>query len=427
MNSPHAHLLIRKGRVIDPSTGRDEVLDVLIENGRLMRMGASLDAPGAEIFEADGLCVFPGLVDTCVRLSEPGGRNGSIASETRAAASGGFTHLCALPDTDPVIDNTAVVRLIREHAMRAGFARVMPLAAMTQQLDGKQVAEMQTLKEAGCIGVSNAGKPIQDALIFKRCLEYATTFDIPVMLRPQDHALAAGGCAHEGPVATRLGLPSVPSVAETISLARALLLIEATGVRAHIHQLSCAASVSLIRAAKAKNIPVTADVCIHHLLLDESAIEGFNSQCHIQPPLRSKTDREALLSAVADGTIDAVCSQHTPISASSKQAPFPATKAGISGTETLLPLLLHLVEEGHLSLQRAIATLTQGAAHSIGQTIGHLEIGRYASLCIVDTKTRQRPADNWVSAGRNSPWLEAVLPGIVRLTVCEGKITWLSD
>ena len=422
MSSPKAHILIRKGRVIDPNNQRDEVLDVLIENGRLARMGASLDAPGAEIFNAEGLCVFPGLVDTCTRLTDA-----NISSETRAAASGGITHLCALPDTNPVIDSTAVVRLIRERAMKAGFARVLPLAAMTQQLEGKQLAEMQTLKEAGCIGVSNAGFPVQDALILKRCLEYAATFDIPVMLRPQDNSLAAGGCAHDGPVATRLGLPGVPSVAETIDLARALILVEASGVRAHVHQLSSGASVALIRDAKAKGLPVTADVCIHHLLLDESAIEGFNSQCHIQPPLRGKADREALLAAVADGTIDAVCSQHTAVGSSSKLAPFPATRAGIAGIETLLPLLLHLVEENHLTLHRAIEVLTSGAAKCLGQTVGHLEIGRVASLCIVDTKTRRRPSDDWISSGKNSPWMEAVLPGITRLTVCEGRVTWLSD
>lgn len=422
MAAPKAHLLIRKGRVLDPNTGRDEVLDILIENGRLVRMGASLDAPGAELFNAEGLLVVPGLVDTCVRLSD-----NNVASETRAAASGGVTHMCALPDGNPIIDSTAVVRLLRERAMRAGFARVLPLAAMTQQLDGKQLAEMQTLKEAGCIGVSNAGRPIQDTLTFKRCLEYAATFDIPVMLRPQDAALSAGGCAHDGPVATRLGLPGIPAVAETLDLARALLLVEATGVRAHVHQLSSAASVQLVRDAKTKGLPVTADVSVHHLLLDESAISGFNSHCHIQPPLRSSTDREALLAGVVDGAIDAVCSQHTPVGSSGKQVPFPASKPGVSGVETLLPLLLHLVEENRLTLPRAIDVLTRGAANCLHQTIGHLETGRSASLCVIDTRSRRRPSEDWISSTRNSPWLDAVLPGVVRLTVCEGKVSWLSD
>ena len=426
--SQKAHILIRKGRVIDPNTGRDEVLDVLIENGRLIRIAASLDAPGAEIINAEGLCVFPGLVDTCVRLSEPGGQGaGSIASETRAAASAGVTHFCARPDTDPVIDNTAVVRLIRERSLKAGFAKILPLAALTQGLEGRQLAEMATLKEAGCIGVSNAGRAVQDALVLKRCFEYAATFDIPVMVRPQDAALSAGGCAHEGPVASRLGLPGIPAVAETVDLARALLLCEASGARLHIQQLSSAAGVALVRHAKAQGLPVTADVSIHHLLLDESALEGFNSDCHIQPPLRSRADRDALLAAAADGTLDAVCSQHMPLGSSSKQAPFPATKAGISGVETLLPLMLLLVEKQALSLQRAIELLTSGPARCLGQSVGHLEIGRNASLCVIDLNARKQPIDDWLSAGKNSPWLETELPGSVRLTVCEGKVTWLSD
>ena len=426
--SQKAHLLIRKGRVIDPNTGRDEVLDILIENGRLVRIAASLDAPGAEIINAEGMLVLPGLVDTCVHLSEPGGgRSGSIASETRAAASADITHLCAQPNTNPVIDSTAVVRLIRERSFKAGFAKILPLAAMTRQLEGKQLAEMATLMEAGCIGVSNAGTPVQDALVLKRSFEYAATFGIPVMVQPQDAALSAGGCAHEGPVASRLGLPGIPAVAETVELSRALILCEATGVRLHVQQVSCGASTALIRDAKARGLPVTADVSIHHLLLDESALEGFNSDCHIQPPLRSRDDREALLVAVADGTLDAVCSQHIPLGSSSKQAPFPATRAGIAGIETLLPLMLKLVNEGTLTLHRAIELLTSGPARCLGQQIGHLEIGRNASLCVVDAAAMRTPIDDWLSAGKNSPWLDIALPGNVRLTVCEGKVTWLSD
>ena len=298
---------------------------------------------------------------------------------------------------------------------------------MTQGLEGRQLAEMVTLKEAGCIGVSNAGKPVQDTLVMKRCFEYAATFDIPVMVRPQDAALSAGGCAHDGPVASRLGLPGIPAVAETIELSRALLLCEATGARLHVQQISCAASVELLRDAKHRGLPVTADVSIHHLLLDESALENFNSDCHISPPLRSRSDRDALLAAVVDGTIDAVCSQHLPLSSSSKQAPFPATKAGISGIETLLPLMLLLVEKQVLPLPRAIELLTSGPARCLGQQIGHLEIGRAASLCVVDAKSQGAPSDDWLSTGKNSPWLDNQLPGNVRLTVCEGRVTWLSD
>lgn len=423
--SKKAHLLIRKGRVIDPNNGRDEVLDLLVENGRLTRMAASLDAPGAQIINAEGLLVLPGLVDSCVHLSEPGaGRSGSITSETRAAASAGITHLCSQPDTYPVVDSTAVVRLIRERAGQAGFAKILPLAAMTQGLEGRQLAEMVTLKEAGCIGVSNGSKPVQDTLVLKRCFEYAATFGIPVMLRPQDEALSVGGCAHDGAVASRLGLIGIPAVAETIALSRALLLCEATSARLHIQQVSCAASVALIRDAKLRGLAVSADVCIHHLLLDESALENYRSDCHIQPPLRSQHDREALLAAAADGTIDAVCSQHIALGTSSKQAPFPASKAGISGVETLLPLMLDLVEQKAFTLMRAIELITSGPAHCLGRQVGHLEIGRPASLCLVDPRVQHTPAQQWLSAGKNSPWLHTRLYGMVNLTVCEGKISW---
>ena len=424
-----ASILFRKARVLDPANQRDEVLDVLVEDGRLTRMGASLDAPGAEIFEAEGFWLIPGLVDTCVRLPEPGNTwTGSIASETRAAASGGVTHMCALPDTDPVVDSTAVVRLIRERAMKAGFARVLPLSAMTRGLEGAQLAEMVTLREAGCIGISNGGRPVQDALTLKRCLEYAATFDIPVMLRPQDTSLTGHGCAHDGTVATRLGLPGIPAVAETVDLARALLLAGETGVRVHVQQVSSAASLGLLEQAKRDGLRVTADVCIHHLLLDESALANFNTHCHIMPPLRAEADRQALLAATADGTIDAICSQHTPVGSSSKLAPFPSSRPGISGVETLLPLVMRLVQDNQLPLDRALDAITASAARCLGQLpLGQLESGRLASLCVIDPGSQRRPDEDWLSAGRNSPWLDTLLPGTVRLTLCEGKVTWLSD
>ena len=422
-----AHLLIRKGRVIDPASGRDEVADLLAEDGRLARIGASLDAPGAEIVEAEGHWVLPGLVDACVHLSVPGsGRAGDIASETRAAAAGGVTHLAAQPDCGPV-DSTAVVRLIREQAGQAGFARVLPVAALTQGLEGHQLAEMATLARAGCIAVGQGGAPVADALVLKRGLEYAATFDLPVMFRPQEAALSAGGCAHDGPVATRLGLPGIPAVAESVELARDLLLVEATGVRAHFQQISSRDSLPLLRAAKARGLPVTADVSVHHLLLDESAVEGFNSQCHVIPPLRGAADREALLAAVADGTIDAVCSQHQPVGSSSKAAPFPSTKPGISGLDTLLPLMLKLAEDGALPLARALDAVTAAPARCLGIQAGHLEPGRPASLCVLAADESRTLSSHWLSAGRNSPWLHSRLPGVVKLTVCQGRVSWLSD
>ncbi len=425
---PDAHLLIRKGRVLDPSAGRDEIADVLVENGRLNRIGASLDAPGAELIDAEGLWVLPGLVDGCSRLSEPGGtRAGSIASETRAAAAGGITHLGGLPDTDPVMDNAAVVRLIREQADHAGFARILPMGALTHQLEGERLAEMHTLYEAGCVAFTNAGHATMDALVLKRCLEYAANFDLPVIFRPQEAALTGNGCAHDGRVATHLGLPGVPVDAETVALARDLELVEATGVRAHFHQISAAASLRLLRDARERGLPVTADVSVHHLLLNEEALAGFNSFCHLQPPLRHEDDRKALLAAVADGTLDVVCSRHTPLGSSARLAPFPETRPGISGLDTLLGLVLHLVETDQLPLERALDAVTAAPARCLDRPAGGLEPGRAASLCLVDPHQRDCPGEDWLSAGRNSPWYDTELPGRVRLTLCEGKVSWFSD
>jgi len=418
-------LLIRQARIIDPSSQRDEVADLLIEEGRISRIGASLDGRGADIINAEGLWLLPGLVDTCVHLPEPGHhRAGTIASETQAAAAGGIIYVCAPPDTDPVADSTAVIRLIRERAAQTALARVLPLAALTQGLEGLQLAEMQTLKEAGCIGVSNAGQPVANSLVLKRGLEYAATFDIPVMFRPQDASLSQGGCAHDGPVATRLGLPSIPAVAESLDMARILHLVEHTGVRAHFYQLSSADSVALLRSAKAKGLPITADVCVHHLLLDETAVEDFNSDCRIDPPLRSQADRKALVAAVADGTIDAISSQHKPLGSSAKLAPFPSTKPGISGLETLLPLVLKLVNAGELPLTRAIDALTRAPAVCLGINAGHLEAGRRANICLIDPNQQRLPRDKWQSAGRNSPWIDTHLPSKQVLTITDGRITW---
>ena len=389
-----ANILIRKGRVIDPASGRDDVADLLIEIGRLTRIGAS-SAPGADIIEADAIgCCQVWWMPVCTCRCQA-----VVALATSPAKP-------ALPPVVPAAlspiataDSTAVVRLIREQAGQAGFARIMPIAAMTQGLQGEQLAEMATLAKAGCIAAGNAGRRIASALVLKRCLEYAATFDMPVMFRPQDSALSAGGCAHEGPVATRLGLPGIPAIAESVDLSRDLLLVEATGVRAHFQQISSRQSLRLLREAKQQGLPVTADVSIQHLLLDESALEGFNSHCHVIPPLRSAQDREALLEAVADGTIDAICSQHTPIGSSSKAAPFPATRPGMAGVDTLLSLVLELVDEGKLSLTRALDAVTAAPARCLGIQAGQLETGRPAP--VVDAQSRKDYGEHWLSAGNN--------------------------
>ena len=416
-------------RVIDPSSGLDRVSDLYLDGGKLVAIGqAPADFTADKTLDAQGLVAAPGLVDLSVALREPGySRKGSIATETLAAAAGGVTSLCCPPFTKPVLDTPAVAELILDRAREAGHTKVFPIGALSKNLAGEQLAELVALRDTGCVAFGNGLDNFRNSRTLRRALEYAATFDLQVIFHSQDFDLAEGGLAHEGPTASFLGLAGIPESAETVALARDLLLVEATGVRAHFQQISSRESLWLLREAKARGLPVTADVSIHHLLLDESAIEGFNSHCHVIPPLRGAADREALLAAVADGTIDAICSQHQPVGSSSKAAPFPASKPGISGLDSLLPLILKLVAEGALPLHRALDAVTAAPARCLGIQAGQLEAGRPASLCVLAADESRGLASHWLSAGSNSPWRNATLPGVVKLTVCQGKVSWLSD
>jgi dihydroorotase len=413
-------LLIRQARLLDPASGHDGVQDVLIEDGRIARIGARVDVPADEVIDATGLWLLPGLVD----IGVPAMAIGNIAQETTAAASGGVSQLAVFPSQVCQLDNTAQLRLLQETAAQSGRTQLLPCAALTRELKGEQLADMQTLAQLGAIAFGNAQRPIHSNLVLKRCLEYAATFDLLVSFCPQDYDLSHNGCAHEGAVASRLGLPGIPASAETLALARTLLLAEETGVRIHIHHLSCARSLDLIRTARSHGVRVSCDVAIHHLLCDESAISQFDSQFHLRPPLRRSADREALLAAVADGTIDAISSQHTPLPVAAKQQPFGSSKPGIAGVETLLPLTLKLVEEGRLPLLRALDAITHAAARSLAIDAGHITAGHAANLCLVDANAQRRPRDHWQSGGRNSPWLDTLLPGAVKLTLSNGTVTW---
>jgi len=335
-------LSILNGRVIDPVNGVDRVADLFVVKGRIAALGNAPEGFVADrSIDASGQLVCPGLVDLRARLREPGQETkATIASETRAAAAGGITTLVSPPDTDPVVDNPAVVDLIRHRAAQAGFARVLSLGALTQGLTGKTLAEMYALKTAGCIGVSNGDRAVSNTEVMRRAMEYAATQSLPVFLRAEDPWLAEGGCAHEGAVSVRLGLPGIPEAAETIAVARDLQLIEQTGVHAHFCGLSSVRAVKMIARARFDGLPVTVDVSAHQLFLTEMDIGYFDSQCHVRPPLRTQRDRDGLRQALADGTISAVCSDHQPHDVDAKLAPFPASEPGISGLETLLPLTL---------------------------------------------------------------------------------------
>lgn len=401
------------GRVIDPSTGRDEVTDVVVSGGRITHWGAEAAKVAAETRDVRGCWITPAFVDSCARLREPGPKqNGNIASETRAAHAGGFLHLAVPPDTAPAIDTGAIANVIIEKAEQAGFARAYPVGALTRGLEGKTLSNMAGLKQAGCIGVGNARLPLVNIESLLRCLEYAATLDLTVFFSPEEPSLAAG-CAHDGFTAARLGLPGIPDIAETVALATQLLLVEQTGVRAHFGQLSAKGSVELIRIAKEKGLPVTADVAMHHLHLTDAAIDGFNSFAHVRPPLRSEEDRAALREGVASGVIDAICSDHQPLNAAAKLAPFPGTEPGMSTLETVLPLGLQLVREGVLSEQQLLKALTFSPARILGVPAGDFAV-EGAGVLVLDPDARWTvAAESLLSAGKNTPWLGREMQGRV--------------
>ena len=419
-------LKIEGGLVIDPANNIEAKQDIYISEGRIAAIGKQPDGFTLDhTIDARECHVIPGIVDLRARLREPGQEHkGTIASETRAAASGGITTLCVPPDTTPVIDTTTVVELIHQRASEAGFANVVTLAALTAGLKSEQLSEMALLKnEGGCVGVSNAMSPINNNLIMRRAMEYAASCGLTIYLHAEDAGLTGNGCAHEGAISTRLGLPGIPETAETTAVARDLLLIEQTGVRAHFCHISSARAAQMIARARFDGLPVTADVTAHHLHLTEMDIGFFNSNCHIRPPLRTQRDREALIEALAQGNLTAICSDHEPHDADAKLAPFNETEAGISALETLLPLALRLSDE--LSLSDVIDRITNQPAKILGIDAGTLSVGEKADICIYNPLTSWIvEPDKMLSNGHNSPFAGWELKGKVMYTLLNGNIVY---
>lgn len=414
------------GRLIDPAHRIDTLSDVFIAEGQIVGIGRPPEGFVADrMIDARRQIVCPGLIDLCARLREPGYEHkATIASETRAAAAAGITTLVCPPDTDPVIDEPAVVELIRRRAKATGKARVLALGALTHHLGGERLAEMAALKEAGCVGISDGGYPVSNTLVLRRALEYAATFDLTVFLTPLDGQLASG-IAHEGPIATRMGLPGIPAAAETGALARDLELIRDMGVRVHFGRLACARSVELIARAQADGLAVTADVAIHQLHLTELDLAGFDSRCHVRPPLRRAQDRDALRAGLVSGVITAICSDHQPHEPDAKQAPFGDTEPGISGLDTLLALSLRLADDDALPLPVVLERLTCGPARILGLDYGQLQTGAVADLCVFDpTLAWQATPPMWHSHGQNSPFLGWELQGQVTHTLLAGQVVY---
>ncbi len=419
-----SRLVIEGGRVIDPAHGIDAVCNVYLAAGRIVSTGHCPDGFEADQrLDATGKVVCPGFIDLSAHLREPGlEHKATIASETRAAAAAGITTLCCMPDTRPVIDTAAVVNLVKDRARQAGRVKVLPIGALTRGLNGKDLSDMSALKQAGCLAVGNAYAAVANPLVLRRALEYAASYGLLVIIRPEDPYLADQGCVHEGAYGTRLGLPGIPHAAETVAVAEVLALVEEIGVRVHFSQLSSGRAVSMIRFAQHQGIAVTADVAAHQLHLTEACIENFDPLYHLRPPLRTEADRLALCQGLKEGVITALCSSHQPHEPDAKLDTFPATEPGIATLQTLLPLTLELVRQGVIDLMTAIAALTHQPAQILGIDAGHLHPGAPADLCVFDPLAEWRVDETtWRSQGFNTPYRGQTLQGRVRLTLIDGE------
>jgi dihydroorotase len=418
---------IKGGRLIDPRSGVDAMKDVFIAAGKIVAIGAPPNgfAPN-RVIDAAGLVVGPGLVDLAARLREPGLEYlATLESEMEAAIAGGVTSLACPPDTDPPLDEPGLVEMLKYRAQSLNQAHVYPVGALTEGLKGERLTEMAELTDAGCVAFSQAEAPFADSQVLCHALQYAATFGFPVWLRPQDSALARGGVAHDGPVATRCGLPGIPVCAETVALSTMLILARETGARVHFARLSSAEGIERVRQAKREGLPVTCDIAIHQAHLTEMDIGYFDSNCRLDPPLRSQRDRDALRAALADGTIDAVCSDHTPVDDDAKQLPFAEAEPGATGLELLLPLTLKWAAESGAALPAALARITSQAARVLNVDAGHLTAGHAADICIFDPERYWRVApESLKSQGKNTPYTGLEVKGKVRYTLVDGQVVY---
>ena len=424
-------LQITNGRLIDPANKIDAKQDLFIMDGKVAGVGTAPTGFIAEQkIDASGLIVAPGLVDLSVRLREPGYEyKATLESELQAALAGGVTSLVCPPDTDPALDEPGLVEMLVHRARSLNQSHVYPLGALTIALKGHELTEMAELTDAGCVGFSQAEHAIQDTTVLLRALQYAQTFGYTVWLRPQDPHLGKGGIAHSGPLASRLGLAGVPVISETIALHTIFELMRSTGARVHLCRLSSADGIALVRAAKAEGLPVTCDVGAHHLHLTDADIGFFDSNARMVPPLRSQRDREAICTAVADGTVDAICSDHTPVDDDEKLLPFGEASPGATGLELLLSLTLKWadssIEKTDQKLSTALSRITVDAARIAGLQAGQLSVGSAADICIFNPDTRWTvQASALLSQGKHTPFLGYELQGQVHTTLVAGRIVF---
>jgi dihydroorotase len=423
-------ILIKNGRLIDPKNNVDAKQDVYIAAGKVVGLGKSPDGFLAnQTLDASNLVVCPGLVDLSARLREPGFEyKATLESELLAAAAGGVTSLACPPDTDPVLDEPGLVQMLKHRAKLLNLANVYPLGALTRQLQGKNLTEMCELLEAGCIGFSQADNALTDTQVLWNALQYAATFNLTVWLRAEDAYLAKNGVAHNGEVAARLGLQGIPASAETIALSTILSLMRETGAKVHVCRLSTLQAVEMVKQAKKERLPLSCDIASTHLHLTEHDIGYFDAHCHLRPPLRTQRDRDALRAGLLDGTIDAICSDHTPVDDDAKLSPFAESEPGASGLELLLPLTLKWAVESKLSLPRILASITIAPARVLGINAGELGLGAQADICVFDAESVWKvEAKALYSQGKNTPFMGLELPGKVRWTLLNGQVVYQRD
>lgn len=422
-------LHIKNGHVIDPKNNIDGKLDVFIAAGKIVSVGLAPNGFIAnQVIDASNLIVCPGLVDLSARLREPGEEyKARLVSELQAAVAGGVTSLACPPDTDPVLDEPGLVEMLRHRAKQQGLAHVYPLGALTRQLQGKALSEMGELYTAGCVGFSQANVAITDTQVLWRAMEYAATFGFTLFLHAEEPFLAANGVAHDGEVATRLGLKGIPSAAEALALASILRIAQETGAKVHISRLSTAEGVAMIRAAKAQGLTISCDVSANHLHLTEHDIAYFDTNCHLKPPLRTQRDKDALSAGLKDGTIDAICSDHTPVDDDAKMAPFAEAEIGATGLELLLPLTVKWAQQQNISLAEALRLITFAPANILGIPAGDLNTDRDADVCIFDANEYWKISANQLkSQGKNTPFNGLELPGKNKFTLVRGQIVYQS-
>jgi len=421
------NIQIKNGRLIDPRNALDAQQDVFIIDRRIAAIGMAPEGfIAAQVIDASGLIVMPGLVDVAARLREPGYEyKATLESEMSAAVAGGVTSLACPPDTDPPLDEPGLVEMLKYRARSLNQCRVFPVGALTYGLKGAELTEMIELSEAGCKAFSQADAPLTDTRVLLRAMQYAATFGYRVWLRPQDSFLARNGVAHDGEVATRLGLPSIPVVAETIALSTMLQLARETGATLHLCRVSSAAAVDMIRSAKAEGLNVTCDVSMNHVHLTEMDIGFFDANCHLMPPLRSQRDRAGLRAGLLDGTIDAICSNHSPVDDDAKQLPFAEAEAGATGLELLLPLVLKWAEQEKVPLLHALARISSNPAQLLGQKMGHLSVGAHADICVFDPQAHWKVEPAALkSQGKNTPFNGYEMQGRVRYTLLDGQLVF---